>query len=219
MVREIDLRTAGDARSDLATAFQSLDNGESMRVVWGAAAPIKLSELQEVCGELMSWSILEDGPVVHRLELCRWASPPSDISTLFEVDHDRLDHLLEGFQQMLADKAPDAQRTFIELRTGLLHHIRVEEELLFPIVDRAPTPAIPLERLRREHDAVKVALKDMAARLLEGADVLPIALDLQRVIGAHNSCEERLFYPAIDARLPEGERLVLLRRTQQIPRR
>ena len=138
-------------------------------------------------------------------------------------DHDRLDVLLDETGTALsAGGLAEARRLFGEFRTGLLRHIRMEEEILFPAFEQATGmfQGGPTEVMRLEHREIQRILESMRARF-EGAGVTPgdfeaLRQSLLAVLTDHNAKEEHVVYPMTDHHHTAQARDGIVRKMQAI---
>ena len=133
-----------------------------------------------------------------------------DVTTYLSWDHDRLEAILADVcLHVDAGKLAEGEVGYREFLTGLKRHIRVEEELLFPLFE-ARTGVIggPTEVMRAEHREIERALEMMREGLAQrdtGAfrDGLRF---LRSVLPDHNAKEEHVLYPTTDRVLSDEER-------------
>ena len=138
-------------------------------------------------------------------------------------DHRRLDGLMEETARLLSEgRAPEASRRFDEFRAGLLRHIRMEEEHLFPAFEQVTgiRGGGPTEVMRMEHARIKEVLDRIESCLRgerpESSGFLSLRTSLFAVLGPHNEKEEAVVYPMTDRALPPGARADLVRRMESI---
>jgi hemerythrin-like domain-containing protein len=138
------------------------------------------------------------------------------ITDYLSSDHHRLDGLLAEVEREVARGSFErARELFVAFEAGLDRHIRLEEELLFPLFEaRVGILSGPTVVLRMEHRQIRVAAGMMrdglavgeAARFRDGRrwldDVLP----------QHDSKEEHILYPMTDRFLSARERAVFVAR-------
>jgi iron-sulfur cluster repair protein YtfE (RIC family) len=118
-------------------------------------------------------------------------------------DHQELDALGERFQVALEQGAPEAAELFEEFRQRFLHHVGMEEELLFPAFEakHGPGRAGPTELLRHDHKKAKGLLaqvRDQLGRGAPAAETLRTFEQLTDFVHQHNLREEAVLYPATD---------------------
>lgn len=135
-------------------------------------------------------------------------------------DHDALAKILRDFLRMVEDEERErAEHTFDEYRARLLRHMRIEEEVLFPMFEAhiaAPTRG-PTFVMRLEHLEIARLLEDLGEdlatwrpqRLLRNLD------ELDQVLAAHDVREEEILSPWID-RMAGSEVASLVSRLQRV---
>lgn len=131
-------------------------------------------------------------------------------------DHDRLDAVLTDVSGKVdAGQMEPARKAFRVFDQGLSRHIRLEEELLFPLFEaRTGIRGGPTAVLRDEHREIQQALDIMREGLEEGrAERFREGLRfLRETLPEHNAKEERILYPATDRVLSDAERAFFLAR-------
>jgi iron-sulfur cluster repair protein YtfE (RIC family) len=134
-------------------------------------------------------------------------------------DHDRLDEVLRRVSSAVekCGFAAAAVR-YEEFERGLLRHIRIEEELLFPVFEaRSGMMSGPTDAMRDEHAEVRKALALMR-RGLQATDAGAYGDGLrflQSVLPDHNAKEEHILYPTLDSLLRPAERAALVARLER----
>jgi regulator of cell morphogenesis and NO signaling len=144
-----------------------------------------------------------------------------DPATLFKSvaaylswDHDRLHAILDTVRNRVYNAEwPYARRDYDEFSRGLKRHIRLEEEILFPVFEDRVGPRGRTTPMRDEHTRIRGMLGSLhdAVSRADAAGFrssLAVLLSLMRV---HCEKEEEILYPA-DRALPEPERAALIRR-------
>lgn len=141
------------------------------------------------------------------------------VSTYLQSDHRRLDALLDECRRLVeAGDMTRAAGLFDQFQEGLVRHIRIEEDLLFPEFEKAagmgrdsgPTGVmlsehVEIQRLMEEiHEAL--AATPPAREAFE-----PLRSALLALLSEHNTKEERILYPMSD-RMIDPERLAGLLR-------
>jgi len=134
-------------------------------------------------------------------------------------DHDRLDEALRSVSSAVErGRFVDAAARYEELELGLLRHMRIEEELLFPVFEaRSGMVNGPTEVMRDEHRQVRTALGIMRSGLLR-TDAGAYGEGLRffdSVLPDHNAKEEHILYPTLDRLLRPAERAALVARLQR----
>jgi hemerythrin-like domain-containing protein len=132
------------------------------------------------------------------------------VTAYLSWDHDRLDALLETATRYAWDaRWADARQAFGEFDKGLDRHIRLEEEVLFPLFEaRTGIEGGPTAVMRAEHREIRQGLALMRGGIAaEDAAVYEEGLTfLRSVLPDHNSKEEHVLYPTVDRVLAPKER-------------
>ncbi|MBI2266329.1 MAG: DUF2249 domain-containing protein [Armatimonadetes bacterium] len=205
--------------------FDSLQQGESLVLMNDHDPRPLLYQFQMERPGRFEWSPLEQGPEIWRIEIAKRAEAQNDKRTIadyLEWDHDRLDGIFAAFLNLVRSSETRASaEAFHPFRLGLLRHIRMEEELLFPTFEEKTGMGDggPTYVMRLEHDQIKGTLAAITG-LLDGetqADpVLRQAEQLTSVLTDHNNKEEQILYPWTDQALGETSRDELVRKMQAI---
>jgi iron-sulfur cluster repair protein YtfE (RIC family) len=132
------------------------------------------------------------------------------ITRYLSWDHDRLDGLLnEATRHVEQGDLVQARSLFVSFEEGLRRHIRIEEELLFPLFEsRTGMRNGPTAVMRTEHRLIEAELVRMR-RGLDTGDASEYATGLATlhgVLGPHNVKEEQVLYPTTDDMLDVLER-------------
>ena len=206
--------------------FEALPEGGEMLVILDQDPQPILERLQDRQAGGYDWSILEEGTGRWRILVNRHAaSDPKALSAAAYLgwDHDRLDSLLATHAEDLrSGRMDEAAQRFREFSAGLRHHIRMEEEVLFPAFEKAvPDGGCgPTTVMRREHRMIEAQLDRMAAALGDPgaglAEMESLRGDLLELLGEHNAKEEHIVYPLTDLHHPGAERQALIRRMQSV---
>ena len=108
-----------------------------------------------------------------------------------------------------------------EFEGAFARHVRIEEDLLFPLFEvRTGLTDGPTVGLRSEHSEMKAAVRSMCVGLeRQDAGEFRKALALLRgVMRPHNSREERILYPMADGLFSDDERTAFAVRVGREPR-
>ena len=118
-------------------------------------------------------------------------------------DHRDLDAQWERMSAVSDADLPARRAMFASFRAGLLHHIAVEEELLFPPMETAdPVRQALVARLWEEHREIKEALRRIEDATTSGSKAWDeLGTELIRVLWEHNAREEGAAYPWLDEHL------------------
>jgi len=120
-------------------------------------------------------------------------------------------HLAALFQRAREARAQgrltEAWACFDRFRRGLLRHMRVEEELVFPAFEiRAGLPSTgPTATMRTEHRDIRNRLEQLALALDEGYEASELEHSLAHMLAEHNRREEAILYPVLDRLLSADE--------------
>ncbi len=141
------------------------------------------------------------------------------ISGYLSWDHDRLDGILAEVCDLVERGSLAAARDrYGAFEEGLGRHIRIEEELLFPLFEaRMGMRLGPTEVMREEHREIQQALVLMRDGLAVGdATGFREGLKfLRAVLPSHNDTEEHVLYPMTDRLLSDTERATFTARLQR----
>jgi iron-sulfur cluster repair protein YtfE (RIC family) len=143
---------------------------------------------------------------------------PSDIKRFMDVDHRRIDRIIEAFSTLKRSDFGKAVALFARGKTGLLQHIRWEEDLLFPAFEEKTNmhDSGPTMVMRQEHAQIKAVLERIDGLLAAGKlnDCEPVTQELTSTLAMHNQKEELILYPMINRSLSAQERTELLNKMQ-----
>ncbi len=131
----------------------------------------------------------------------------SPLGRRMESDHERLDELWDTGLAKWSSERPQATVLLREFRDGLLRHIQVEEDLLFPYFEARGGPGErPLVGLLLdEHKEIRAMLQRFMEQVERGTPSLEDAgTALRNVLWAHNTREEGLLYPWFNDGLDVG---------------
>jgi iron-sulfur cluster repair protein YtfE (RIC family) len=140
----------------------------------------------------------------------------STFSKYLGDDHARCDELFAVAEQAADahdNHAADAHARFVE---AMEHHLRLEEEILFPAFEAATGSSMgPTAVMRHEHVQMRELFELMGEALAEGRfeDYLGAAETLLILMQQHNAKEEQMLYPMTD-RMLAAQRPELLARMQ-----
>jgi iron-sulfur cluster repair protein YtfE (RIC family) len=145
------------------------------------------------------------------------ARTPETMADYLAWDHAQLDALLSDATLAVSDgeieRAEDVVR---ELRIRFLRHIRLEEQLVFPLLEGGATPVGggPTAGMRHEHVRLQGELGDLADARARGdaAGYFEAQARLDGLMPAHVHKEEELVFPAADRGLSDGARRDLVAR-------
>ena len=141
------------------------------------------------------------------------------VAGYLSADHDRLDGLLAAVcKQVETRQLEEACATLAEFASGLSRHIRIEEEILFPILEmRTSRQAGPTLVMRSEHREILAAVRGMSDGLAQlDVDTFGEGLALLRqLLPAHNAKEELILYSEIERVFSDAERPLFVERLRR----
>jgi iron-sulfur cluster repair protein YtfE (RIC family) len=123
------------------------------------------------------------------------------ISDYFEKDHDRLDELFKDFQKFKTTDFLRAKEFFVAFKFGLQRHIIWEEEILFPVFEKATGlfNEGPTHVMRLEHRMIGEKLESIHKKVQKkDPNSDQEEKELLLILSNHNEKEEKILYPAID---------------------
>jgi iron-sulfur cluster repair protein YtfE (RIC family) len=130
------------------------------------------------------------------------------ISSYLSADHRRCDHLLAACEAAVSAAAwAAADECATGVRHALQRHFDLEEEMLFPAVERAsPAAAGPTGVMRTEHRQMRYVLDELtsAVRARDRAACLGNLESLHMLGQQHNAKEEGILYPLADDALRDS---------------
>ncbi len=135
----------------------------------------------------------------------------SDIWSLFEQDHKRIDFNILRLRKSAGD--PESSKVlFGTVRAQLLKHIEMEEAVLFPAFAEhaAPGQTGPVQVMIAEH-------REITSMIASAADVVDEQSLLSKIdalvgkLAVHNKKEELILYPMINRSLPPAERVKIFK--------
>jgi iron-sulfur cluster repair protein YtfE (RIC family) len=141
--------------------------------------------------------------------------PLDSITDRLAADHVRIDEYFAVASRLAADgKLLDAESVFDDFSRALRGHIILEEELLFPVLERHAGFVGPTTVMRHEHRAIEHGILRARTELVRGNPLgfIAVAGELAALLGQHNHKEERVLYPRADAALDASERSAVVRK-------
>ena len=109
---------------------------------------------------------------------------------------------------------PAVERLFGQLVQRLKGHMRIEEEVLFPLYEQVPgTPGEPTESLRNDHDSMVNWCRDLHynCQAQNAAGFISALQPLRDLLAQHDVKEERFFLPMASHTLAGRRQEVLSR--------
>jgi regulator of cell morphogenesis and NO signaling len=122
-------------------------------------------------------------------------------------DHNRLDELLESFQERKSGNLAEAAECLRQFTSALQRHLIWEETILFRLFEQKTGQSGLTDTLRGEHEAIRewlAALNDKVGQ--NDADNDREEEMLMDELGGHNAREEYALYPQLDKLLTDAEK-------------
>lgn len=131
------------------------------------------------------------------------------ISDYLSADHQRCDSLFASAEAAAAENHPAAaSEAFVAFQEAMLHHLDMEESILFPAFEQATGSNMgPTRIMRMEHAQMRELFEQMQDALA-GKDTdtfAGLAETLLILMQQHNLKEEQILYPMTDRALSEPE--------------
>lgn len=140
------------------------------------------------------------------------------ISESLTEDHDRLDGLLESFQEWRAKDFGKARDFLTQFTLGLRRHLRWEEAILFPLFEKKTGQTGLTNTLRGEHEEVREWLRALGNKVEQNDAACDYEEKmLVEELGGHNAREEYALYPELDKLLTDEERKTAFEAKAAVP--
>ncbi|HBG45745.1 MAG TPA: hemerythrin [Deltaproteobacteria bacterium] len=210
-----------DRHSRIFETYNNLKPGESFILVNDHEPKPLLYQFQVEHDGEFDWWPLEQGPQAWRVSIVKLAAPSVNrtITDYLQTDHRRLDEIFERFHSAVREgRWDDASTDFREFSLGLKRHIRIEEDILFPVFEEKTgmRDAGPTFVMRMEHKDIQ-ALLDSILSSTDGHDAAGVkngSSSLTGVLLDHNMKEEHILYPESDSFLSDAERAMVIKKAQ-----
>jgi len=217
---QVDLRplAVSDRLATVVPLFEQLPRGHGITMISDTNEIEVLEFMQQQRAGEFDWFQLESGPGRWLLVLARRpAGLPRRRRVLefMETDHRQIHALLDELCAMARrGETPKVIEVAIHLQTCLGRHMRIEEEVLLPVVaERMGSPRGPAAVLRDEHLQINVLVQSIVEHTT--SEVLTPCETLAALLVHHSGMEERILYAVTDLLLTEPERDELVRRCQK----
>ncbi len=213
------------AAMELRAALDAAKGGSASRVPLGDAGRVALAEALAWPDASAALWMLEFAPDGLCVAVAPRATPgPVTVSELMLGEHERLDALGTAMAAIVEGSGPDVLAAWNAFAAGLTRHIRVEESVLFPLLEPAAGPVGgPTTLTRIEHRALehllelgtralarcRLVLDDSASR----EAFLRVHRQLGDTLRTHHLREDQELYPLADGLLTPERRDAILRRT------
>ncbi len=117
-------------------------------------------------------------------------------------DHRSCDDLFASAEESAGQKNwGEAQTFFSQFHAAMLHHLAMEENVLFPAFeDRTGSTGGPTQVMRMEHEQMRGLMQDMAHAVAKTdyEGYLGLSETLNMLMQQHNMKEENILYPMTD---------------------
>lgn len=125
------------------------------------------------------------------------------VGLVLELHHRRLDGMLDRVE-MAAEIGSwsEARSSFARFQTELEEHMRLEEDLMFPLFELFRLSGGPAAARRAEHEQIRGLLGSFEAALRDEQPIDEPAGALEALLSAHNAKEERIVYPLFEGHAP-----------------
>jgi len=130
------------------------------------------------------------------------------VDILLSEDHESIDALFERYLASKESGPASALEAFKNYKAALLRHIKCEEDLVFPVLNRFPDEVASQEvpTLRQEHQIIVPLLMEVEGHLKDGSDSGSSERRLFEELHEHNAREEMRVYGPLDRLLTETEK-------------
>ncbi len=172
------------------------------------------------------WPLAMESDIWQVVIMKRGESTERTINDLLHSDHVRLHKLLEDHcTELDGDNVMLASIRFEEFQTGLLRHIKMEEEVLFPVYEKKTENTMgPTHVMRMEHQEIQGLLKKMTDLLneakIEGLSkregIKELGNQIHEYIKLHSQKEENILYPSSDQVIQGKEREEIILKMEAI---
>lgn len=237
-VTEVPENLDSERKRQIVAAFDELRADQAIELLFQdpLQARALLEEFQHRHGQAFEWwPFQRPGEKFRVLVLPHTGAQPRTLSDFLGADHRRLTELWEGFIQIErtcalghetmhtldAHHLEGPKDDLAQFIFGLRRHIRMEEEVFFPLFDsKTGAPAGPTTVMRTEHreiNAVLGALEEVL-ELPDCAVIIQTVAQLPQhpstLFKSHDMKEERVLYPMADRILEAGEVADLIKAMQ-----
>jgi len=134
------------------------------------------------------------------------------ITDYLSADHQRCDTLFADAEAAAAENNLAAAETdFAAFLQGMLHHLAMEENVLFPAFEQASGNSMgPTRMMRMEHEQMRELFTQMGQALACGntKTFAGLAETLLILMQQHNLKEEQILYPMSDRALGDTAQLI-----------
>ncbi len=219
----LDLRNIGPIERPtlVLERFDALASEEPLTVLSDGPERETRERLERERAGAFDWHALEEGPdtwLILVLRRANDASPRQSVLAFMDRDHRRIEALVSDLMSQVSDGEQQAAvGTLHHLRTGLSQHIRIEDEIILPLIaTRLHSPRGPAAVLRDQHRDIEGRLADLADALAGDPPESRLHLighlaELRTLLQNHEALEVRVMYTVADHLLTRDERDELIR--------
>ncbi|MHB1091742.1 hemerythrin domain-containing protein [Thiobacillus sp.] len=126
----------------------------------------------------------------------------STILNFLSNDHRACDELFASAESAVAQtNRVDARALFDQFKAAMIHHLSMEETVLFPAFEtRIGNSMGPTQIMRMEHEQIRSLMQSMADAVdaNDKDDYLGLSETLNMLMQQHNLKEETMLYPMSD---------------------
>ena len=207
--------------------FDALQPGRGLILIDNVDARYFLKILQTTRRNSYEWwPLAMESDIWQVVIMKRSEAAERTINDLLHSDHVRIHRLFEDHSAELeVDNVMLASIKFDEFQTGLLRHIKMEEEVLFPLYEKkTETTMGPTHVMRMEHQEIQGLLKRMAGLIneakIEGLSkrdaIRELGNQIHEYIKLHSQKEEGILYPSSDQVIQGKEREEIILRMEAV---
>lgn len=145
----------------------------------------------------------------------------SSVTEFLQMDHRRLDSIMDACRGHVASgEMKQAASVYARFVEELRRHIRIEEEILFPIFEEATglDHNGPTHVMRAEHAEIRRLMDLMPGAFENGRngarEFEPLRAAFMSLLHEHHGKEERILYPMTDRLVPLQRRIRLIQQME-----
>ena len=215
----------------ILNAYRGLAGGQSVEIRSDVPPESALKALQSGHWGEFDWTPLEEGVASHRYRLTRRSRPAAIPRSLMEY-HREDQSVLDGLLNQVAERVRagdwfQADRTFSNFMAAFSRHVRMEEEIAFPLYVKARgIGEEDLMWIQSDHRKTIPMLSQLGLTIQRNAGGSVEKSDSERVgneiaallddLRSHTDREDADLYPACDQVLSPDERDEVVKQMQRI---
>jgi uncharacterized protein (DUF2249 family) len=231
---EVDMRQVELIKRDQAVLdlFSALPRGDGFVFIDDRWPSTLLASLQRRYWGEFDWYPLERRPDIFRVALSRRSTQLPPLHRMLEFmmsDHNRVELMLLHLRDLsYRGNWSELGRLCSYMETGLLRHMRMEEEVLFPLIlERSGQPPDELEPITEEHQQILQELRliqasafDAQAELAPSSsverEIICLVGSLLRSFFKHEQREHQILYSPVNLTLSQQETDLLVKQLQRM---